>query len=641
MKLQDIRQVLFGKTPSPEGRKRSVPDEVESHLARAKSCLQEGKFEESLVHSAMALQYRPENLIAWKLRGAALYELGRCSEAENCFSKVVSLRPDHAEGFYDLGRLLQMQKKYIEAANRLELAIELKPEFPEAHRLLGETLTNLGRYEEAEQSLLKVLNSESTLKDALSSLGKLYALRGRHPDAISCYRKLVSFDPSVAAKSGLAFELQQLCQWNELEMLASAIRRGISDEGDPVHPMHFVALPGTTAMEQRLVAEKWTKSRNTHLASIRENLGFAFEPRKGGKVRIGYLSVDFRDHPAARLLQDVIGLHDRKRYHVCGYSCTFHDLGAHRVGMEQDFDEFSKIGNLSAEEAARKIFADGIDILIDLAGHTSDTIGDIMALRPAKVQVSHLGFHGTSGADYIDFLIADEHLVPPWQLEYYSERLAFLPDSFMPAGGSSHLPSPSRRDWGLPENAFVFASFGRTYKITPQLFDVWCDLLRSVPDSVLWIAAEHREAQGNLLLEAQNRGIGKERIVFAKWLSSHHDHQTRLQCADLFLDTSPCNSSAACIESLWVGVPVVTVSGRTFASKTSGSELRALGIPELITHSLAEYRSLALELALQPERLASFRKKIAANRNTMPLFDTVRYTRNLEKACEWMLDEAL
>lgn len=338
-------------------------------------------------------------------------------------------------------------------------------------------------------------------------------------------------------------------------------------------------------------------------------------------------------------MAEVFELHDRSRFHVTAYAYDTDESSAMRKRLEGAFDDFVDIRDNSYEEAARKIYADHIDILVDLTGHTQNSRSGILALRPAPIQVNYLGYPGTMGADFVDYLIADRFTIPPEKREHYTEKIVWMPDCFQANDCARPRPAaPHRKDCGLPEEGVVFCCFNQTLKITPEMFSIWCRLLMAVPGSILWLPASNPHVEANLRREAEFRGVVAVRLIMAP-LMHYAEHLARLQCADLFLDTLPFNAGTTCSDALWVGLPVVTCAGDAFASRMAGSLLTAIGIPELITYNLEDYYSLALDLATDRKKREGIRSKIIANRDTAPLFDSVQFTRNLEAAYTHMMDE--
>jgi len=351
------------------------------------------------------------------------------------------------------------------------------------------------------------------------------------------------------------------------------------------------------------------------------------------KLRVAYLSPDFRSHPVAFLTAELFELHDRSRFEIIGVSFGVDDRSEMRKRLVAAFDEFHDVRSKSDKEVAKLLNDRQVDIAVDLAGHTRDSHPGIFAHRPVPVQVSYLGFPATMGADFIDYIIADATVLPVEHQPYYTEKIAYLPDCYMVNDTKRKIAerTPTRQEMGLPEHGFVFCCFNNNWKITPEIFDIWMRLLHWVEDSVLWLLGTNEGAERNLRKEAQRRGIDPSRLVFAGYLPLA-EHLARQRLAGLFLDTTPYNAGATAAAALWSELPVLTVIGETFVGRMAASMLHAVGIPELITSNLEDYQTLALKLARDPALLAEIKAKLVGHRNTYPLFDTVRFTRHLEAA---------
>jgi protein O-GlcNAc transferase len=492
----------------------------------------------------------------------------------------------------------------------------------------------------------KVLESDPNRVEALFSLGMLHDIANREDDAMACYRRILTINPShYGAMMALVHLEQNRCDWAHLESRAADLRTAVRsasavDQTTFIAPFSFLSLPGTTAAEQRRCSERYARMEFHHpeIEAARSRLAFSFKGRKNDRIRIGYLSSDFFSHATARLMARVFELHDRSRFHITAYSYGADDTSLMRKRLEQAFDHFVDIQDATHEDAAKKIFADGIDILVDLKGYTQHSRTGILALRPAPIQVNYLGYPGTMGTDLVDYILADGFVIPPEQRKYFAEKVICLPDCYQPSDNTRpHPPAPLRSECGLPEQGFVFCCFNQTYKITPEVFAVWCRLLQAVPGSCLWLWANHPHAEANLRAAAARNGVSPDRLIMAPSIWDAEKHLARLQCADLFLDTLPYNAHTTCSDALWMGLPVVTCAGETFPSRVAGSLLTALGVPELIAESLDDYYRLALELATDREKLAGVRDKIIAGRGTAALFDSARFTANLEQAYVQML----
>ncbi|NJD06859.1 MAG: UDP-N-acetylglucosamine-peptide N-acetylglucosaminyltransferase [Methylococcaceae bacterium] len=427
-----------------------------------------------------------------------------------------------------------------------------------------------------------------------------------------------------------------MCEWERTEEWRSKIRQSlVRKERGKVSPFYLLSVPGISGHEQLACADLWMQGRIDAATDERRELNFQFCRTAKGKIRLGYLSSDFHEHATSLLLIELFEWHDRNRFHVSAYSYGTDDDGEMRQRLKHTFDDFVDVSGLSDAEAARRINADGIDILIDLKGYTRSTRTFIMTLRPSPVLVNYLGYPGTLGGKVCDYLITDPYLTPTGSADQYSEALAYLPHSYQPHGRLAPIgQTPSRTEVGLPINGFVFCCFNQAYKITAEIFDVWCRLLADVPDSVLWLL-QSSLAKGNLRNAACQRGIDPNRLVFAKH-KPQREHLGRLKLADLVLDTSPYNAHTTASDALWVGVPLVTCPGSTFASRVAGSLLSAIGLPELITDDLEAYYQCAYELATNREKHRRLQDKLKRNRLTTPLFNIRHYARDLESLYEAM-----
>ena len=401
-------------------------------------------------------------------------------------------------------------------------------------------------------------------------------------------------------------------------------------------------MPSTTAAEQNLCANNWVINRYAGLIKQAETLNFKHElPSKSSKIRIGYLSADFRLHPLAFLVSELIELHDRSQFEIFAFSYGINDKTSARVRLEKAFDEFHDIRNLSEVDAAKKINALQIDVLVDLTGFTQTSRSGIAALRRAPINVNWLGFAGTmgeisKGKPLFDYILSDRFITPPDEASHYTEQLALLPHSYQPNDRKRPIRKPpSRESCNLPEGKFVFCCFNQTFKITPEVFAVWMRLLKAAPDSVLWLLDCNQWAKQNLIDYATASGIASDRLIFAPRVSIA-DHLARHIHADLFLDTMPYNAHTTCSDALWMGVPVLTCVGNTFAARVAGSLLKASNLTELITYSLQDYESKALYLVYNTAELEQIKQKLNTSKLTSALFDTHHFAQALEKIYQTM-----
>lgn len=431
---------------------------------------------------------------------------------------------------------------------------------------------------------------------------------------------------------------RRMCEWDEIPYWRGRFQRSLlSDhQGELYSPYFLLGLPGISADEQHTSAERWMAKRLSEASDVRARRTFR-DSSAPQRIRIGYLSNDFHDHATAFLMIELFENHNSEQFEMFAYSYGKDDGKEMRTRLESSFEHFIDVQSLSISETAETINNDGIDILIDLKGFTRGTRSEVLAHRPAPVQVNYLGYPGTLGPDLCDYIITDRFLTPLGTANDYSESFAYLPHTYQPHGRLVEaIAAPSRESVGLPETGFVFCCFNQSNKITPDIFEVWCRLLSNNPDSVLWLLAD-RMAEGNLKNQAMQQGVLPQRLIFAEHISQE-DHLARLQLADLLLDTLPYNAHTTASDALWMGIPLVTCSGDTFASRVAGSLLHAVGLPELITADLDEYFELALALSQDPERYQALVSRLATNRLTTPLFDIKRYTQHIENLYQQMWD---
>lgn len=427
------------------------------------------------------------------------------------------------------------------------------------------------------------------------------------------------------------------CHWQGLaERCAALIDRVRHLDHCVARPFVALAIPGLTAADQQRVARLFAEAYYTPWSARASNLPPAPARPKKGRLRIGYLSDDLQEHATAYLTASVFEHHDRRRFEVFAYSTGADDGGLTRRRLKAAIEHFIDIRELNHDEAARRIRLDGIDILVDLKGYTRHARIEILAQRPAPIQVTWLGFPGGLGAPFIDYLIADSTVIPPEHLPYYNEAIAYLPDAYAPVDERRIVGrTPTRAEMGLPEEALVFVCFNEPYKITPQIFDRWCRILQAVPGSVLWLYARLECVRQNLREEARRRGIDPSRLIFAGKLPQP-EHLARIPLADLMLDTLPVNAHTTASDALWMGVPIVTCLGDTFAGRVAASLLRACGLDELVTTGLDDYEGLAVALARDPARLQALRERLQQAKRTAPFFDSRSFTRHLEALYERM-----
>ena len=545
--------------------------------------------------------------------GNQAHMIGNFIQAEACFEEVLQFNIQDTATYYNLGNAQRELGKPAEAAKQYAQAIQLAPDDADIYNNLGNVQRELGQLDLA----------------------------------IASYQKALALNPQLYhAKVHLVHQKQHICDWHGLADDITEIRNWVSTQPQAqISPFAFLAMPGTTAAEQKLCADNWVKNRYASLMEPGRQSGFSAQKKPAGKrIKIGYMSADFRLHPLAFLISELLELHDRSQFEIIGFSYGADDKTDARKRIQKAFNAFHDIRRLPDTDAAKLIHACGIDILVDLTGFTQNSRCGIVALRPAPVSVSWLGFPGTMGSftgdsliesgingkPLFDYLLTDSFITPPEAASNYAEQLALLPDSYQPNDRKRPVAkTPSRAECGLPDNGFVFCCFNQTFKITEDFFNCWMRLLKATPDSVLWLLDCNRWAKQNLIEQAALHGITSQRLIFAPRVSIA-EHLARHAHADLFLDTLPYNAHTTCSDALWMGLPVLTCVGDTFASRVAGSLLKAAGLDELITHTLKDYENKALSLAKNPQALNTMKQKLMSEKMTSALFDTAKFAKSLE-----------
>lgn len=603
--------------------------EAERHWRGGVEHARAGRWKDAEKAHARAVRAAPKEPLFWVNLGQARRKLGDLDGA--CAAAEEALRTDPSSKIAVQLRLATRLERH-RYADAIEDAARVTREDGATHHQwadYGVALYQLGRHQEAVSALLRALACKPDFFEAHVALCNSFDRIGLHAEAVECLRTALMLKPGWGAGIvGAIYHSLFSCDWSHLDddlhALTALLER---PEPQDFGPFMFLSF-GTDAAGQRRVFGDHARLNHAHELPF-PRVDPSARPA-GGRLRIGYLSNDFHQHATAMLLAQVIELHDRERFDVRLYSYGTADGSAMRRRLEAASESFVDVAGFSNREAAQRIRDDGIDILIDLKGYTLNARTAIMAMRPAPIQAAYLGFPGTMGADFIDYAIVDPVVAPPSMAEAFAEKLAWLPDCYQPNDRLREVGTPpGRHACGLPEQGFVFCCFNHTYKIRPSMFDIWCRLLAATPGSVLWLLQSNPQARGNLLREAQARGIDPSRLVFAPVVSSG-ENLARLTHADLFLDTLPVNAHTTASDALWSGVPLVTCAGDSFVGRVAASLLHAVGLPELAVADLAAYESLAAAIASDPARLAALKAHLERARSTAPLFDSALTTRGLE-----------
>jgi protein O-GlcNAc transferase len=585
---------------------------------------------EALACQDQALALEPLNAVFHCNRGNALLKLRRFPEALGSFDVALRLHPESAEAFTGRGAALRELQQLEPALACFDRSIELKPELLEPLYCKANVLLCLERFDELLPSCERLLAAKPDSAPALYYRGLALTSLSRDREAVECFSRLLALHPGYPLAAGsLLHAAAMACDWTHSELLAATLR-GMRSNQIVVSPFDLLGMSSDPALQ---------------LECARGYLARAYPPApepvwrgerwRNDRIRIAYVSGDLQDHALSLLMAGVFERHDRGRFTTFGVALRPPVNSPFGTRVVRAFDRWVDVHEASDLKVAQTLRDLQVDIAVDLMGYTLGDRLNIFAHRFAPVQISYLGFPATTGTSFHDYILADDYVIPEEARQHYSEQVIYLPDCFQANDDRRQMGErrPTRADVGLPQDGFVFCSFNNSYKLNPAQLDIWCRLLAAVPDSVLWMVADSQDAQNNLRREVCARGVAAERLLFARRME-YAEHLARLPLGDLFLDTLPYNAGATASDALWAGVPVLTCSGEAFASRMAGSLLRAIGLPELITCTLADYEALALRLARNPGELAGLRARLAVNRDSGPLFDTERFCRHLESAYE-------
>ena len=618
--------------------------------------------EEALENYDRALTIEPGNAEALNNRGIALRDLKRLGDALKSYDRALKIKPDYAEALYNRGNTLGDLKRHEEALESYDRALKIKPDFAEALNNRGGALNALNHLDEALESYDRALKITPDFAGALNNRGVALVSLNRLDEALESYGRALKIKPDFAdalqnqgnalrdlkryeealASYGCALKIEpnseflygtwlytrmRICDWPDLQNDISVLVNKVSCGEKASIPFRLLAISSSPALHRK-AAEIWVQDKYPASHALPK-----ITRRPGrDKIRVGYFSADYRNHPVSLLAAGLFETHDRSRFELTAFSFgpdTQDDL---RKRIEAAFENFIDVRNKSDQDVAMLARNLGIDIAVDLGGFTEGSRTGIFAMRAAPLQLSYLGYLGTMGAEYIDYLIADQTIIPDECQKHYAEKIVYLP-SYQANDGKRRIADKefTREELGLPASGFVFCCFNNSYKISPGVFDGWMRILRQVEGSVLFLFAENDLAAMNLQKEAAVRGVEAGRLVFGKRLSVP-EYLARYRTADLFLDTLPYNAGTTASDALWAGLPVLTCMGESFAGKVAASLLNAIRLPELITTTTEEYEALAIELATNPGKMKQIRHKLEKNRLTTPLFDTQLFTRHIEEA---------
>jgi len=579
---------------------RIHPSDASIQYNLAKALADSGNDKDALVHHKKAVALAPNNPEAWLSYGKTASNLGRYQDALVCYDNSLGLKPDYAEAALNKGATLKELKRYEEAITFADQALAINPNLAGAWTNKGVALKELKRFDEA----------------------------------IAHYDHALSLKPDIDWVSGdLLHTKMKICSWSGLAEALEDISKKVMANEKAVNPFALLAL-NDDALLHKKSAEIYIQARYP----FNPILGPILKRQESQKICIGYFSADFNNHAVSILTAELYELHDRNNFEIIAFSFGADDKSLMRSRLSKAFNQFIDVSNMPDSDVATLSRNLQLDIAVDLGGFTADSRTGIFSYRVAPIQMGYIGYLGTMGADYYDYLLADKTVLPENLQKFYSEKIIYLP-SYQVNDRRRIISDKqfTRQGLGLPETGFVFCCFNNNYKILPSTFDSWMRILNAVENSVLFLYVDNEQAQANLLNEARLRGVDPARLVFGGRIPVE-EYLARYRVCDLFLDTFPYNAGTTASDALWAGLPVLTLMGQSFASRMAASLLNAIGLSELITGTQEEYEALAIGLAKNPQKLSGIKFKLADNRLTTPLFDTPLFTKNLEAAYIKMMD---
>ena len=597
------------------------PDFVQVHYSLGILLFKLNRLDEAEVSYRRAIELKPDFPEAYNNLAGIMRDLGRLKESEASYKKSIELKPDHAEAYSNLAAIMRDLGRLKEAELSCQKAIELKPDYAEAHYNLGIILNDFGKIVEAELNFKKAIKLKPDYAEAYYNLGVTK-------------KDLSNLDKAYTLKPDIDFLLGTLihakmrhCIWDGLSSDIKKLTEKIENGEKVTSPWSLLSLIDNPSIHKKaaIIFSKDKLSRTNVFPKIL--------PYHNKKIKIGYFSADFMNHPTSYLTAELYETHDRNEFEIHAFSFGNDTKDVFNIKIKAGVDYFHNIQMMSDHDVVKLARSLEIDIAIDLMGYTKMNRAKIFAMSAAPIQVNYLGYPGTMGVEYMDYLIADHTLISKEKQNYYSEKIVYMPNSYQPntSKRDTYEILLTKKEFGLPEKGFIFCCFNTHYKITATTFAGWMRILNATSDSVLWLFVDNAIAVENLKKEAVKLGINKERLIFAKKISNE-EHLNRISLADLFLDTLPCNAHTTASDALKMGLPILTCKGNSFASRVASSLLKAVNLPELITSSQEEYESLAVELAKNPKKLKKIKGRLINNLTTTKLYDISLYTKNLEIA---------
>ena len=586
-------------------------------------------FDQAILQYKKAITYKNLYLDAYVNLANLFKETKQFEEAIKNYDLAINLNPKLAEVYNNKGNALKEIRKFEEAIKNYDLAINLNPKLAEVYNNKGNALKEIRKFEEAIKNYDLAINLNPNFAEAYFNTATALQDIKNFEKAVLYFEKALLLDKEIPFCKGYLLHAKMLCcNWSGLNELYKEIYNDVEKNRYSATPFGYQAICDDESNLQKC-AQLYSSKR---FPEVKNNL-FSKKVSKNKKIKIGYLCGEFREQATSILMTEVWEKHNKEDFEIIAFDSGWDDKSLRRNRIINAFDKFIDISKVSDLDAAKIIYKEQIDILINLNGFFGTGRPVVFSYRPAGIQINYLGFPGTIGSKYIDYILCDQTVVPPESKKFYNEKIIYLPDSYQANDTKRNISDKKflREELSLPKESFVFCCFNNNYKITPNMFDVWARLLKKIDNSVLWLIDGNSEATENLKKEAKIRNIDVSRLIFAKRMKLE-DHLARHKNADLFLDTLPYNAHTTASDSLWAGLPVLTCLGKAFPGRVAASLLKSLDLPELITYSENEYISKAEELALNPEKLTLIKNKLDTNKFSQPLFNTELFCRNLESA---------
>lgn len=612
------------------------PQYADAYTNRGIAWYQLKQYKKAIENYDSAIAINATNPVVYYNKGVCLNEIKKYHAAIDNYDQAIAIKPNYVDAYSNRGIVFHILKKYEKAIGDYNSAIAITPDKADFYFNRAVSFCDLRKYQLSIDDYKKAIALRLDYRDAYYNLGLVLGELQQYQEAIDCNDKALALKSDYPFLYGIRFYSKSyLCDWNHWDTEFNDIIQRIEANEESTPGFQFFSWSDSLDLHYR-VSQRWVTSKSVDFPQLAPIPQHPIQKRK--KIRIGYFSTDFRVHAVGQIIAELFEQHDRSRFELIAFDFGPQTNDALRQRIQKAFDQFIDIRDKSDLEAAQLARDMQIDIAVDLNGFTGDCRTGIFACRAAPIQMAYIGYPGTMGADFIDYILADKTLIPKSFQKFYSEKVVYMPHSYQVNDRRREVSDKksSRADFGLPESGFVFCCFNNNNKITPPTFDSWMRILHQVPHSVLWLFADNATAENNLRKEAHQRGIESHRLIFASRIPLS-EHLARHRVADLGLDTFPYTGHATTSNALWVGLPVVTRMGESFASRVAGSLLHAMGLPELITTTAKACEALAIDLALNPHKLKAIRNKLEENRLTTPLFNPELFTRHLENAYEQMV----